>query len=158
MQILFKSRHPEAALMRDTVERRVRFALRRLNALVPRADVQLADVNGPRGGLDKRCQIALRTDGAGEVVVSSVAGDWRTALDEALARAVRHVLKVWRRATVARGALPPAYPQVPAAGVGRQGAGFCQWRDALPATLRVEARHAIDARATHPQRTAPCRD
>lgn len=73
MQILFKSRHPEAALMRDTVERRVRFALRRLNALVPRADVQLADVNGPRGGLDKRCQIALRTDGAGEVVVSSVA-------------------------------------------------------------------------------------
>ena len=27
MQILFKSRHPEAALMRDTVERRVRFAL-----------------------------------------------------------------------------------------------------------------------------------
>ena len=79
MQILFKSRHPEAALMRDTVERRVRFALRRLNALVPRADVQLADVNGPRGGLDKRCQIALRTDGAGEVVVSSVAGDWRTA-------------------------------------------------------------------------------
>ena len=90
MQILFKSRHPEAALMRDTVERRVRFALRRLNALVPRADVQLADVNGPRGGLDKRCQIALRTDGAGEVVVSSVAGDWRTALDEALARAVRH--------------------------------------------------------------------
>ena len=44
----------------------------------------------------------MRTDGAGEVVVSSVAGDWRTALDEALARAVRHVLKVWRRATVAR--------------------------------------------------------
>lgn len=60
MQILFKSRHPEAALMRDTVERRVRFALRRLNALVPRADVQLADVNGPRGGLDKGCQIALQ--------------------------------------------------------------------------------------------------
>ena len=39
MQILFKSRHPEAALMRETVERRVRVALRRLNALVPRADV-----------------------------------------------------------------------------------------------------------------------
>lgn len=102
MQILFKSRHPEAALMRDTVERRVRFALRRLNALVPRADVHLADVNGPRGGQDKRCQITLRTDGAGEVVVSSVADNWRAALDEALARAVRHVLKVWRRATLVR--------------------------------------------------------
>ena len=44
------------------------------------------DVNGPRGGLDKRCQIALRTDGAGEVVVFFGEGDWRTALDEACLR------------------------------------------------------------------------
>ena len=102
MQILFKSRHPDAALMREAVERRVRFALRRLKALEPRADVQLADVNGPRGGVDKRCQIELRTDGAGSVVVSSVAKDWRTALDEALARAARHVLRTVRRATPAR--------------------------------------------------------
>ncbi|EJE52454.1 hypothetical protein PMI14_02873 [Acidovorax sp. CF316] len=102
MQILFKSRHPDAALMRETVERRVRFALRRLNALVPRADVQLADLNGPRGGVDKRCQIELRTDGAGPVVVSSVARDWRTALDDALARATRHVLRTLRRANPAR--------------------------------------------------------
>ena len=102
MQILFNSRHPEAAVMREVVERRVRFVLRRLSALVPRVDVKLVDVNGPRGGIDKRCQIELRTDGAGPVVVSSVAKDWRTALDGALARAVRLVLRVWRRATVAR--------------------------------------------------------
>jgi hypothetical protein len=88
--------------MREVVERRVRFVLRRLSALVPRVDVKLVDVNGPRGGIDKRCQIELRTDGAGPVVVSSVAKDWRTALDGALARAVRLVLRVWRRATVAR--------------------------------------------------------
>lgn len=68
MQILFKSRHPEAAVMREVVERRVRFVLRRLSALVPRVDVKLVDVNGPRGGIDKRCQIELRTDGAGPVV------------------------------------------------------------------------------------------
>ena len=89
MQILFRTRHPEAALMRDAVERRVRFAFRRLNALVPRAEIKLDDINGPRGGPDKRCQIALRTDGAGAVVVSSVAKDWRCALDEALASAAR---------------------------------------------------------------------
>ena len=88
--------------LREVVERRVRFVLRRLSALVPRVDVKLVDVNGPRGGIDKRCQIELRTDGAGPVVVSSVAKDWRTALDGALARAVRLVLRVWRRATVAR--------------------------------------------------------
>ncbi|WP_462390549.1 HPF/RaiA family ribosome-associated protein [Acidovorax sp. Q11] len=97
MQILFRTRHPEAALMRDAVERRVRFAFRRLNALVPRAEIKLDDINGPRGGPDKRCQIALRTDGAGAVVVSSVARDWRCALDEALASAARHLLRTWRR-------------------------------------------------------------
>ena len=102
MQILFRTRHPEAALMRDAVERRVRFAFRRLNALVPRAEIKLEDINGPRGGPDKRCQIALRTDGAGAVDVSTVAKDWRCALDEALASAARHLLRTWRRSTAQR--------------------------------------------------------
>lgn len=99
MQILVRTHHPEAAQMRETVERRVRFAFRRLNALVPRADVKLDDINGPRGGPDKRCQIALRTDGAGAVVVSAVAKDWRSALDEALASAARYLLRAWRRSS-----------------------------------------------------------
>lgn len=99
MQILVRTHHPEAAQMRETVERRVRFAFRRLNALVPRADIKLDDINGPRGGPDKRCQIALRTDGAGAVVVSAVAKDWRSALDEALASAARYLLRTWRRSS-----------------------------------------------------------
>ena len=88
MQVLFKSRHPQATDLRDLTESRVRFVLRRLGWLVPRAEVQLSDVNGPRGGIDKRCQVELRTDGGGSVVVTSVASDWRTALDNALARAL----------------------------------------------------------------------
>ena len=97
MQILVRTHHPEAAQLRETVERRARFAFRRLNALVPRADIKLDDINGPRGGADTRCQIALRTDGAGPVVVVSVAKDWRCALDKALASAARHLLRAWRR-------------------------------------------------------------
>ena len=97
MKILVRTHHPEAAQLRETVERRVRFAFRRLNALVPRADIKLDDINGPRSGADKRCQIALRTDGAGPVVVVSVAKDWRCALDKALASAARHLLRAWRR-------------------------------------------------------------
>ncbi len=57
----------------------------------------MSDVNGPRGGIDKRCQVELRTDGAGSVVVASVASDWRTALDNALARAARFAMRLWRR-------------------------------------------------------------
>ena len=102
MQVLFKSRHPQATDLRDLTERRVRFALRRLGWLVPRAEVQLSDVNGPRGGVDKRCQVELRTDGVGPVVASSVASDWRTALDNALARAARFLMRLWRRGSDAR--------------------------------------------------------
>lgn len=102
MQVLFKSRHPQATDLRDLTERRVRFVLRRLGWLVPRADVQMSDVNGPRGGIDKRCQVELRTDGAGSVVVTSVAGDWRTALDNALARAARRLMRVSSRGNDSR--------------------------------------------------------
>lgn len=102
MKVLFKSRHPEATELRDLAERRVRFVLRRLGWLVPRADVQMSDVNGPRGGIDKRCQVELRTDGSGSVVVTAVASDWRTALDSALARAARFLMRLWRREHDAR--------------------------------------------------------
>ena len=102
MQVLFKSRHPQATDLRDLTERRVRFVLRRLGWLVPRAEVQMSDVNGPRGGIDKRCQVELRTDGAGSVVVASVASDWRTALDTALARAARFLMRLWRRGSDSR--------------------------------------------------------
>jgi ribosome-associated translation inhibitor RaiA len=102
MQVLFKSRHPQATGLRDLTERRVRFVLRRLGWMVPRAEVQMSDVNGPRGGIDKHCQVELKTDVAGTVVVSSVASDWRTALDNALARAARFLMRLWRRGSDSR--------------------------------------------------------
>ena len=102
MQVLFKSRHPQATDLRDLTERRVRFVLRRLGWLVPRAEVQMSDVNGPRGGIDKRCKVELRTDGAGSVVVASLASDWRTALDNALARAARFLMRLRRRGNDSR--------------------------------------------------------
>jgi hypothetical protein len=57
--------------------------------MVPRAKVQFSDVNGPRGGVDKRCQVELSTESAGTVVIASLARDWRTALDRSLGRATR---------------------------------------------------------------------
>jgi hypothetical protein len=97
MQIIFESRDADGSLMRDVSEQRVRFALRRLTAWVPRAKVQLSDVNGPRGGVDKRCQVELKTDTAGTVVIASLARDWRTALDRSLARATRVLTRSLQR-------------------------------------------------------------
>jgi hypothetical protein len=87
MQVLFESRDPEALVLRGVVVSRARFVMRRLVWLAPRARVRLTDVNGPRGGVDKRCQVELRAAGGAPVVVTSVARDWRSALDAALMRA-----------------------------------------------------------------------
>jgi hypothetical protein len=62
----------------------------------------MSDVNGGRGSIDKRCQVELKTDGVGSVVVASVAAEWRTALDNALARAARSLMRLWRRDTDSR--------------------------------------------------------
>ena len=73
MQVFFESPGPEGAQLRTLVMRRVRFTMRRLAWLVPCVRVQLSDVNGPRGGIDKRCQVELMTDDIGSVVVASMA-------------------------------------------------------------------------------------
>ena len=97
MKIMFKARAPQATRSARPRPSVASFVLRRLAWLVPRAEVHLSDVNGSRGGIDKRCQVELKTDGAGSVIVTSVAGDWRTALDLALARAARSLTRLWRR-------------------------------------------------------------
>ena len=97
MQVIVESPDPQAAEMRAFAERRVRFSTRRLSWLVPRVKVVLSDVNGPRGGIDKRCQVQLLANGSQDVVVTSVARDWRSALQSAMGRAVRSLLHNWQR-------------------------------------------------------------
>ena len=96
MQIIFESRDADGSEMRDLSVERVRFALRRLTAGA-RAKVQFSDVNGPRGGVDKRCQVELKTESAGTVVITSLARDWRTALDRSLIRATRVLTRSLQR-------------------------------------------------------------
>lgn len=113
MQVLFKSRDAEAQQLREVAVTRVRFVMRRLGWLVPRARVQLADVNGPRGGVDKRCQIELKTEQGRTVVVTATAHDWRTALDDALARAARVLLRTLRRQRTQSQPGRRAFPEAP---------------------------------------------
>jgi hypothetical protein len=91
MQILFETRDPEGPSLRELVQRRTRFVLRRLGWLVPRVRVQMVDVNGPRGGVDKRCQVQLQPLHGAPLVITAMASDWRGALDQALGRAARLV-------------------------------------------------------------------
>jgi hypothetical protein len=97
MQVVFESRDPDGVQMRELAVHRVRFVMRRLSWLVPRATVHLADVNGPRGGIDKRCQLEFKTEHVGTVVVTSMAHDWRSALEGALSRAARTLVRSLHR-------------------------------------------------------------
>jgi hypothetical protein len=102
MQVIFESPDPQAAELRTVSERRVRQALRRMAWLTPRVRVHLSDINGPRGGIDKRCQIELITDGGKPVVVTSLARDWMSALQSALTRATRSLLHNVQRSRTQR--------------------------------------------------------
>lgn len=96
MDVQFHSRDAAATELRELAISRVRFALRRLSWRVPRAKVQLKDANGPRGGIDKICQLEFHTPG-GPVVIASRSGDWRAALDLALQRAARVLVRALQR-------------------------------------------------------------
>ena len=82
---------------RSLAERRVRFVLRRLGDEVMHVHVRLADVNGPRGGVDQRCQLSLATSGHGTLVVSATQRDPVTALNAALRRAANAWVRQWQR-------------------------------------------------------------
>jgi hypothetical protein len=97
MRVLVESGDSLGFQLRGRAVRRTRFVMRRLSWLVPRARVQLAEVSGPHQEVYKRCQVELRTGLATPVVITSLARDWRSALDNALSRAARSVLWLWRR-------------------------------------------------------------
>ncbi len=97
MQVIFESRHAAGGAMREEALQRVRFVLRRLGAVVPRARVMLTDINGPRGGVDKHCLLEVKTEKSGVLVISSLASDWRTALDDGLDRLVRALTRTLHR-------------------------------------------------------------
>lgn len=87
MEVVIQSPQAPDAELQAIAEDRLRHAVLR------RALVRLKDLKGPRGSLDKLCQIQLQTLRGGLLVVSSRAASWRSALDLAIARA-EQVLKV----------------------------------------------------------------
>lgn len=88
---------PAPAEWHGLAERRVRFVMRRLRDQVMHVHVRLADVNGPRGGVDQRCQLSLATQAHGTLVVSATQSDPMAALNAALRRAASALVRQWQR-------------------------------------------------------------
>ncbi|MGB5397580.1 MAG: HPF/RaiA family ribosome-associated protein [Gammaproteobacteria bacterium] len=94
MQIAIQSRGFSLTdALHQHVLNRLEFTLSRGASRVRRVDVRLSDINGPRGGVDKRCLIEVRLSGLPVVVVQDVQSDMYTAIDRAAGRAARTVLR-----------------------------------------------------------------
>ena len=72
--------------LRDHTERRLAFALDRSHHHVRGVIVRLTDINGPRGGIDKRCQIRIPLPRRGGVVIEETHPDLYIAIDRATHR------------------------------------------------------------------------
>ncbi|ACY15498.1 HPF/RaiA family ribosome-associated protein [Haliangium ochraceum] len=75
--------------LRELVRRRLRFAMDRFGDRVQRVTVRLADLNGPRGGVDKHCRISVVTRSQGVVVVEGTDESLPAVVTRAIERAVR---------------------------------------------------------------------
>ena len=75
------------------VRKRLDFLLGRGFRRLRRVDVTLSDLNGPRGGVDKRCLIKVSIDGLPPVVIEDIQSDLYTAIDRAAGRASRTVVR-----------------------------------------------------------------
>jgi putative sigma-54 modulation protein len=76
----------------EHIERRLRFALGRFAERIRHLTVHLSDVNGPRGGIDKRCRIEVGLFPRGVVMVQGL-GDDPFALVTHSARRVRRAVR-----------------------------------------------------------------
>lgn len=73
--------------LKEYIERRLNAALARARHRVGRIVVRLSDLNGPRGGRDKVCQVSIAMPGQPEVIVRKVQEDMYFAIDSAVSRA-----------------------------------------------------------------------
>ena len=82
-------RTPESdvsAAVRSIVEQRLLFAIARFEGRIEDVDVYLTDVNGPRGCLERRCQMVARLAPWGAVHVERTADGLCAAISHAADR------------------------------------------------------------------------
>lgn len=76
--------------LRHIVLEQLQIFIWRYRAFVMRLRVRFSDVNGPKGGLDKRCRVTakLRSTG-GEITIQSKGMDYREAFQSSFERLIR---------------------------------------------------------------------
>jgi putative sigma-54 modulation protein len=77
----------------DYAGKRIDYSLSFASDRIARLIVRLSDINGRRGGKDKRCLLELRLKGATGIVIEDVEADLYAAIDRATDRARRALVR-----------------------------------------------------------------
>lgn len=94
MQIAIKTRgFALTEALKNHAHTRLCFTLSHATDRIRRVGIRLSDINGPRGGVDKRCLVEVRLDGLPTVVIEDTQSDMYTAIDRAVGRAARTVMR-----------------------------------------------------------------
>ena len=94
--------------LRSYAERRLSFALNSGKDHIQRVVIRLSDINGPRGGADKRCHLQVVLAGLSGVVIEDTEVDLYDAIDRATERAGNTVVrKIKRQQTLLKQSRPP---------------------------------------------------
>lgn len=75
--------------LREHAKKRLRFGLDWAYHEVGKVMLCFSDINGPRGGNDKRCQLRIPLPGMRDVVIEDTADDPHVAIDRVIDRAAR---------------------------------------------------------------------
>ena len=88
---------PPTEALSAHIERRIAFALSRFSSKIDRVVVRFSDLNGPKGGPDKICQVGFTVKGMGPESVEARDPDLYCAVDLAAAKAGRRVARLLER-------------------------------------------------------------
>jgi putative sigma-54 modulation protein len=75
--------------LRDYTQKRLAYSLCHGESHIRRVIVRLSDINGPKGGEDKRCHLELRLQGFPAVVIEDTQAELYAAISRATERAGR---------------------------------------------------------------------
>lgn len=82
--------------LREYVEHRLAFALSQFPEHI-RGVVVLPDINGPKGGINRRCSLSVRLNGRSDFVIEETDADFRVEVNRAADRSKRTLVRRLRR-------------------------------------------------------------
>lgn len=93
---------PVTEQLRSHIQRRFSFALERFAVRIARVCVRVGDQNGPKGGIDKRCRVAIVLLPSTTIVMEAQDANIYTAIDRVAEKAGRCIGRSLRRLTSSR--------------------------------------------------------